>query len=557
MFYKKRAQASSTAALLALLAVFILLYMLLIPPDLRQDLLGNDQGTDQNPSTDSPTSFTYNKTVLDVTPGRIDYLKFSEYEHPLPSVNLYSTTTSKELDIGDSVYVKNGIFDRKIANLSFSVDDPENMDNVLLSFKLNPNRNNKGMLTIKLNGHSILNKELGTSQNEPIKITSLDKHNTLSFEVSGVGYRFWTTNEYELEDLKLFYDLTDISTQESKNVFMVTDSEKFNLDKVSLKFFPDCQPSTAGKLNVYINNMQVFSSVPDCGQLNMVDFSPSVIESGNNRVVFGSDHGRYLIDQIMITTEMKAMTYPVYYFDLDNRFFTKSTTDNDEEDVCGEIDGVCPKGCDPDLDKDCCLQETSGYWCDYQPANQDDRCRAVTSEAACSLCPSGYEDSKGNPPEKCEDMCGDDTDNDCPAGCSKYYDEDCCYDEDSENFWCSDIPKFGLATCKDAITTDECDACYSGWKSEDSDFTCPSTENDGESVLSSSYDVKLTLKFIDDNEKKAGNIFINGYQFYFYTYGDEYSRNINNYVEDGTNAIKVEPDQTVLDIRKMIIEIDE
>jgi hypothetical protein len=49
---------------------------------------------------------------------------------------------------------------------------------------------------------------------------------------------------------------------------------------------------------------------------------------------------------------------------------------------------------------------------------------------------------------------------------------------------------------------------------------------------------------------------VNGYQFYFYTYTDEYTRVIDNYVEDGTNTIKIEPDQTQLDIRKLLVEIE-
>ena len=181
----------------------------------------------------------------------------------------------------------------------------------------------------------------------------------------------------------------------------------------------------------------------------------------------------------------------------------------------------------------------------------------MTSEFICKLCPSGYENSDTDPPEECEDMCGDDTDNECPEGCSRSYDEDCCFENDPENFWCPDIPKYGLATCKDAITVDECDACYAGWESDESDFSCSGSSSDDDTVLKSRYDVKVTLYFADDYEKKAGRVFVNGFQFSFYTYSDEYSRSINNYVEDGGNSIKIEPDQTTLDIRKLLIEIED
>ncbi len=556
---KRRAQAGAAGSLLALIAVFILLYLLLIPPDLRDQLLNDGTTTSdgKNPQTDNPALLKMNKTVLVESPGRIDYLKFKDYDHPLPAINLYTTTNSNEQDIGDSVYVKNGIFDKKTANITFLLDDPDNTDNIYLSFSVNPNRNNNGRLMIYLNSQLIYDKIAGDSLNAPISIKSkLGKVNTLSFEVTGVGYMFWTTNEYELDDIKLFYDKTDISTQTSNNVFMVTDTEKFNLNKATFEFAPDCNPKTAGKLDAYVNRELVFSSVPDCGQLNRVELSPSVISAGTNKVSFETEGGNYLIDQINVNTEMKQMTYPTYYFDLNKALFSTTLDNNNDEDHnCGDIDGVCPKGCDADLDKDCCLQTTSNYWCDYQPANQDDRCRAVTSESICKLCPSGYEDLSGDPPKKCEDLCGDDTDNKCPDGCSRYYDQDCCYDESPDNFWCPDIPKYGLATCKDAITLDECDACYAGWESDESNFECPTSGNGDQSVLRSGYDIKMTLKFIDDKEQKAGKVYVNGYQFNFNTYSDEYSRNLDMYVEDGTNSIKLEPDQTTLDIRQLVIEI--
>jgi hypothetical protein len=557
--YNRRGQAGAAGALLALLAVFILLYMLLIPPDMRDALLNDQPLPDgKTPSTDVPAGLKINKTVLTESPGRIDYLKVKQFDHPLPAINLYTKTEAEQQDIGNDIYVKNGIFDKKTANLTFRISNPDQLDNVYLSFRVNPNRNNKGQLRISLNGNTLIDGNVGSTP-EPIAIGSgmLESTNVVSFEVSGVGYLFWTTNEYELTDLKLVYESSDISTQTSRNTFMVTDTEKFNLEKASLAFTPDCQTETAGTLTVTINNQEVYGAVPDCGSPNYVEFSSSVIEAGTDKVVFHSDRGRYLIDNILVKTTLKTMAYPRYDFELDSLLFSKSTDVDTGDEDCGAIDGICPSGCDADQDKDCCLDETSNYWCDYQPNNQDDRCRAVTSNLTCQLCPSGYEDKSGEPPEKCDRACGDDTDNKCPTGCSRYYDKDCCFDVSEENFWCDDIPEFGLATCKEAITKDDCDACEAGWESEGSDFECSATNNDdSSSVLSSRYDVKLTLKFFDDNEKKTGKIYVNGYQFYFYTYTDEYTRVIDNYVESGTNTIKIEPDQTVLDIRKLLVEVE-
>lgn len=552
----KRAQAAPAASLLALIAVFVLLYILLIPPDMRAELLGDSGYGTKDPDEESPSTVRFNKTVFVTSPGRIDYLKFSEYEHPLPAVNLYTTSDSEQRTIGDSVYVKNGIFDRKDANLSFSINEEDDIQNVLLSFKTNPNRNSNGILTVKLNGEQLINKQVSGNVG-PIEIQDLRDRNVLSFSVSGVGYRFWTTNEYELDDIQLFYDTVDTSTQMSRNTFMVTDVEKFNLESATFTFFPDCNPRSVGRLTALINSHSVYSAVPDCGQLNRIELSPSVIEAGMNKVTFESEQGQYLIDQITVDTELKSMSYPTYYFDLPNTIFSTTINIDDDEENCGDVDGICPKDCDTDLDMDCCFEKTSGYWCDYQPYNEDDRCRSITSSYQCDLCASGYEDSDGEPPEECEELCGDDEDGECPEGCSIYLDKDCCYEYDEENFWCNEIPKHGLPTCKFALSADECDSCQSGWESDESDFTCPKDDDDTTATLKSRYDVKLVLKFLDDHEKKAGKVFINGYQFHFMTYDEDYERNIDNYIEDGTNAVKIEPDQTVLEIRQLIVEIED
>lgn len=563
MVSRKRGQntAGAAAAFIALIAGFILLYILLIPPELRDELLNEGSGVDvSTPGGLSSFSGT-NSSVLDESPGRIDYLKFGEYEHPLPAVNLYTTTSSKEDLIGDSLYIKNGVFDRVSKNISFNLPDTRLVDNVYLNFKLNQNRNNQGRLIIALNNNPIYERELGkVGQASPIILPMkyLKEHNVLTFSVSSVGWMFWTTNDYELDQIKVFFDETDISQQRSKNSFMVTDAEKFNLEKGTLKFNPECNPNDAGILNARVNNHIVFSAIPDCGQLNIVELSASVLEAGNNVLIFDTEKGKYLIDQIVVETSLNQMSFPVYYFDLDNRIFNLYEEDDDAE--CGDVDGECPAGCPEYLDRDCCLQETSKYWCDVKTDNVNDRCRSVLYMSDCNSCPSGYEDEDGDPAEACEDMCGDDTDNECPSGCSKFYDEDCCFEESDENYWCADVPTYGLSNvCRSGIHLEDCDDCSSGYETEDGDFRCPNSAStrDEKAMLKTKYDVKLKMSFLDDGERKAARVFVNGYQFYMDTTKDEYERKIDDYVEDGSNAIKVEPDRGSLDIIKLKVEVEE
>ncbi len=560
---KRGQSAGGAAAFIALIAGFILLYILLLPPAERERLLDDGYGDDGRRLDDNRNTGVYipkNTTVLSVNPGRVSYLKSGENEHYLPSVNLQTSVGSKEKMLGNAIYVKNGVFDKKERELEFELPDIRLVRNVKLIFSLNPNRNNKGRLTITLNGKNIFEKSLESGTlDAPIYLASgdLDDSNKLKFSVSGVGWRFWTTNEYELDDIKIIYDKINTENQRAKNTFMVSDTEKLNLESGVLKFTPDCSQTTVGILTAKLNNQIVYSAVPDCGLMNRIEISPSTIEAGMNSLVFEGEMGRYLISNIIVETKLEKQTFPVYMFDLDERLFSDVPDDSDDE-ACGDEDGVCPVGCPEYLDKDCCLKKTSKYWCDVMTDNINDRCRSVIYMSDCGSCPSGYEDYKGSPPEVCEDMCGDDTDNDCPAGCNKFYDKDCCFEEAETNYWCDEVPKYGLShVCRAGIHVEDCDLCPSGYETEEGTFRCPDsiTDPDEKSILKGNYDVWLRMRFFDDGERKSAKVFVNGYQFYMDTSKDEYERKIDDYVEDGSNAIKIEPDRTSLDITSLEIEV--
>jgi len=310
--YKKRAQAGSGAAtLVALIACFIILYILFLPPEDREELLEGDGDDDD----DEEEKNDINRTAVEESPGRLDVVGFNEYEHSLPSINLFATTSAIVIKEIDSLYVKNGLFDKSFKKIEFGLEDLENTEKVLLSFFA---KIHKGILIIRLNGNTIATEEVINNADFALDKEYLADNNELEFDVSGVGWRFWTTNQYLLEDIQVVGDVTDISEQESKSIFTISGSEKDNLNRAFLKFSPDCTPRNVGKLNVYVNNFNVYSAVPDCGSLTPVEFSTGHLNEGENKVVFQTDEGSYLIDQIMIKTELKEPTYPVYYFELDD-----------------------------------------------------------------------------------------------------------------------------------------------------------------------------------------------------------------------------------------------
>jgi len=389
---KKGQTGGSAATLVAVIALLIVLYILFLPPDVREDLLDDTSNGD----TSSTSSGKVIATLLTEKPGRLEELQNVEIEHNLPSVNLFSVTGSEIIKKAGSIYVKNGIFDKKEEKLSFGINDFENTQSVILAFSV---KENKGRLVIRLNGEEIYNNEILTRNVMPIELPKemLSETNMLEFSVSEVGAAFWRTNEFTLENVQISGDVTDTSSQESRNVFVLSATEKNNLEKAKLRFAPDCSPGETGMLEIYVNNHQVFSSVPDCGQIRPLEFSPDFLDAGENKLVFKTNKGRYLIDQISVTTQLKEITFPAYFFEIERKYF--------------------------------------------------------------------------------------------------------------------------------------------------------------EDIMDNKADVNLTLRFIDNNEFKRGKIFVNGKTLALNTEKSTFTRNLDNFVEEGENGIRIEPDNTVLDIIELRINL--
>jgi len=124
----------------------------------------------------------------------------------------------------------------------------------LLSFNINAA---KGNLIISLNGEDIFNSPILEGNVQPIKLPKnlLKDVNELIFSSSSPGLAFWATNEANLDQIKIVADVTSVEAQSSKNIFLVSETEKKNIEKVILKFQPNCNQEDVGKLIMLFLNV--------------------------------------------------------------------------------------------------------------------------------------------------------------------------------------------------------------------------------------------------------------------------------------------------------------
>lgn len=541
----KAASATFASVLVFVITVALVIYIVSIPPEDRVALIsGNpeDIGNYNNGVSGSEKVYDDNDFLF-TGPGFVDDSDDGGSTKKLPSVTLRTNVGSKILAEASAFYVIQSFRKDEDKIFSFHIEDYKATDNVYMTFKA---VKREGILKIKLNNNVIYEGELDKATFSPMKISSnmLSENNVLEFSVNEVGLVFWKKNEYIIEDFKIFGDVIERSEQSSYVTFDLGATEKKFLQKATLSFYPVCDYGEVNKLRISVNKREIYYQIPDCKVLNKYDIPSSFLLEGTNSLEFETEEDTYLIDRIEIETALKENDDYVYYFDLDKDLFNLYT---ESEAVCGEIDGSCPDHCSEDEDKDCCFLEYSGdgYWCDVFTANANDRCVGKVDRYNFNRCPSGYEDKRGNPHDDFESFCGDDTDGRCPIGCPPEYDKDCCLEDDSGNFWCDDLPLNGVeGICMFSLTNDQCALCPSGYEGEDQDPDCEYDSRNTftyESDLKSEYGVKMTLKFVEDDDRKRGIIKVNGYEMSFSTFEDEYGRNIDDFVEEGTNYIQIIP----------------
>jgi hypothetical protein len=145
----------------------------------------------------------------------------------------------------------------------------------------------------------------------------LEDENVLEFSVSSVGIKFWKTNEYSFENVRVIGDISDKSKQESRNAFTITGTELFNIENVDLRFVPYCaNAASVGVLDISINERNIFSAVPVCEDSYKQTIPLGILNSGENKIIFKTNRGSYSVEQIRIDFDEKDIKTNVYYFEV-------------------------------------------------------------------------------------------------------------------------------------------------------------------------------------------------------------------------------------------------
>ncbi|MBI4145019.1 hypothetical protein HY493_02330 [Candidatus Woesearchaeota archaeon] len=299
----------AAASVIGIITTLIIFYILFLPPGERRELL-----LDEN-KTGTAGGTADGQVLLLANIGKLDYRAETEFDHTVPNVYLAETKNAQAIERFNPFVVRNGWFVDEPKTLTFTVAQPEITGNVRLIMDATVR---EGILTVKLNDRVVYEGRPEAVNVAPIELKpeQLQPENTLEFEVSGVGLAFWRVNEYDLSNVQVIADITDIAKQESANIITLEPTEQRNLQRATLTFFPICVQREVGPLEVLLNNRRISSSVPDCESVNRIELDPEDLVVGRNSVVFRITQGAYRVEQIKLKTYLKEAPTFIDYFEL-------------------------------------------------------------------------------------------------------------------------------------------------------------------------------------------------------------------------------------------------
>ena len=307
----------NVSILIIVIGLFILAYIVLLPPEAREELL-EVEGVEEIEGEST--------ILLSESPGFVAPLEEDTVRHKIAPVSLFLRTEPFISYISDALYLERGLFRGKSHELTFSLDRLNDLERVDIFFFA---RNPKGVLHVKLNGEDIYANKIASSGiisiNLPLRLLREVNHVELSVSFALFGY-----NHYSLESVKIRREYQDVNLKEER-YFVISSYEYNHLKSAELNYFMYCDTfsETGVKLKIRLNNELFRSTTIPCTSLeNSFDIEISDLEEGKNSLSFEINEGDYSFNDIEVELELKEKTHPTYFFTLDEKSY-ESLIDED------------------------------------------------------------------------------------------------------------------------------------------------------------------------------------------------------------------------------------
>lgn len=302
----KGQSGAGAANLILIIGAMILIYVLFLPSDERDELLDRDVDGVIRLDDDE-----FERVLLDEQPGTIVAQNERDFSHNLPSFILKTSEEDQVLRSIESVHIDN---QNPTQIIPIYLD--ERPQSAIMTFQV---ADHSGILTVLLNDEQIFRGEVDGAI-DPISI-QLREENLIEFQVEGgSSWQFWKSDFYDIRDVRIVGTTLNKELQESVGTFFVSrdEAEAEDVRQAYVIYLVDCQTRKAGRMQVFLNGVLLSSKIPDCGELDQTFFDPGLLIEGRNELRFSTDEGTYLIDRIFIRTFLSEQRFPLYFFEINS-----------------------------------------------------------------------------------------------------------------------------------------------------------------------------------------------------------------------------------------------
>lgn len=305
----RKGQAIEVSILVFLIIAILVGYVILMPPEERDKLLNEDED-DEDSSTESESG----KVLLSVSPGIVKASKTEDMSYGIEPIKIFSKINKEVQTLANSLTVAKSLLHNNYKNIYFDVEDIENLNKLSVTFLI---VESKGNIKIEINENEIFNGEL-TSNVLPLEIPKIylnEKNNILKMTSNFPGNIF-TSNYYSLQDVKLVREYLNVETVKTR-IFNIDNTEEIN--SASLSYYINCNSDEEGRLNIYLNEKEIFGDEVFCEYLEKRELALDKDDlKTSNTLRFEIDKGDYNIDEIEVELSMKNKDYPSYSFEIDS-----------------------------------------------------------------------------------------------------------------------------------------------------------------------------------------------------------------------------------------------
>ncbi|MDD5178357.1 MAG: hypothetical protein PHT54_03715 [Candidatus Nanoarchaeia archaeon] len=318
---------AAVAAFVLLLALFIIVYVILLPVEQRDDLLKYDTGVLPGSETELPASELDNISLLAVSPGQVYKFDEETIEKKFGNIDIYSKISEEAIDLRDRVYISKSLFKDNPETLYFRLDNVNMAESLNLYFFI---ASGSGSLVIELNGQKVFDGKI-TAQELPIELpkTYLTKDNTLKIGIKSAIF----SKSMELKDLYLRYGFAE-ENKKVRRTFVVTSSENKGIKDAKLKYYLNCVNIEEGLLTISLNNKILSKGRAFCDSAGetSVDIPTEDFADGTNTLDFAIDKGDYILEDVMIEMDVSESSEDEYTFFVEDDDY--DLINNEEYDDC-------------------------------------------------------------------------------------------------------------------------------------------------------------------------------------------------------------------------------